>query len=148
MGEIMDSSDVLGAMGGFMIGQMFARQTQEKPSVLHYVSIRVDDSDGEALLISLNDIMREVFLNLPTDIGIDFEYTNKAELKVWATKNNRRIGQPTFTFLLCGHSWTKKDQFFTIGLRNEYGAPIEFNIALFRHILLKLDEKKVKYELW
>lgn len=145
----MDTGDVLGAMGGFLAGQMFAGQSQLKPAMIRFVSIRVEKETEVEFFGSLGEVIREVFLEVPKELNLDFEFTNKSELKIWGSQHNKRIGgQPLFTFALFGHSWTKKDHFFTLGLRAENGAPIELNIALFRHMLIKLDAKKVKYELW
>ena len=82
-----------------------------------------------------------------TETELDFEFTNKCELKVWR-KNKGIMEQPLFVFGLCASAWAEKDFFFILGLRNEVGAPFPLKIALLRHMLKSLDAKKVKYELW
>ena len=141
----MDAGDMTAAMGGFFMGQMFAGQTQGKPALMHFVALRVDrDQD---ILNALNDVMLEAFLNLPADTKLKLEFTNKAELKVWGPQ--KMIAEkPLFVVGLCSMVATKKDIILCLGLRNEVGAPFPLNIALLRHLLISLDAKKVKYELW
>jgi hypothetical protein len=134
------------AMGGFLMGQMFAGQIQNKPALLHFVSVRVDRTID--ILDILKRVIRETFFEVPPETELNFEFTDKAELKVWKRAKPFIGEKPLFAFGLCGLTWTRKDNFFTLGLRTEIGAPIEMNIALLRHLLIHLDAKKVKYELW
>ena len=90
--------------------------------------------------------MKDVFLDMPQETELDFEFTNKGELKVWR-KNKGMMEQPLFAFGLCTSAWTKKDFILILGLRNEVGAPFPLNLALLRHMLNSLDAKKVKYEI-
>lgn len=140
----MDSGDMTAAMGGFFLGQMLAGQTQVKPALLHFITVRVDrDVD---IMSVINEVLLDAFLDLPADTKLFFDF-NKAQLKVHKLEKDKRK-QPLFIFGLCGFAWTKKDHFLTLGLRSENGAPIEMNIALLRHLLINLDAKKIKYELW
>jgi len=90
--------------------------------------------------------LKDVFLDMPQETELDFEFTNKGELKVWR-KNKGMMEQPLFAFGLCTSAWTKKDFILILGLRNEVGAPFPLNLALLRHMLNSLDAKKVKYEI-
>ena len=141
----MDTGDMSAAMGGFFLGQMFAGQTQAKPALFHFASIRVDRKEN--LLDVLAEVLKDAFLNIPQETELDFELTNKSELKVWR-KNKGVMEQPLVVFGLCAVSWTKRDYILTIGLRNEVGAPFPLNMALLRHMLKSMDAKKVKYEIW
>ena len=141
----MDAGDMAAAMGGFFLGQMFTGQAQAKPALLHFVSIRVDRNKD--VLDSLVEVFKDAFLDIPPETELDLEFTNKAELKVWRKKKGI-MEEPLFVVGLCTVSWTKKDYILTLGLRNEVGAPYTLNIALLRHLLISLDAKKVKYELW
>ena len=141
----MDAGDMTAAMGGFFMGQMFAGQTQVKPALLHFVCVRVDITSD--IIGTLTEVIRETFLEVPLETSLFLEFTKKAELYVHRRKED--VGrQPLLAFGLCALTWTKKDYFLTLGIRAENGAPIEMNIALFRHLLVKLDVKKIKYEIW
>jgi hypothetical protein len=141
----LDVGEINAAMGGFFFGQMFAGQTQTKPALLHFVCIKVDKKDD--LFDALEETLKEVFLDVPQETKLGFDFTNKGELKVWR-ENKGIMEQPLFTVGLCTNAWTKKDFMLILGLRNEVGAPIPLNLALLRHILKSLDAKKVKYEIW
>jgi len=141
----MDAGDLNAAMGGFFLGQMFAGQTQAKPVLLRFISVRVDRTVD--ILTIIAEVIKDAFIEVPLETELKLDFTNKAELKVW--KKNKSIGErPLFTFGLCAMAWTKKDNFLTLGIRSENGAPMEMNMSLLRHLLLHLDANKIKYELW
>jgi hypothetical protein len=140
----MDSGDMVAAMGGFFLGQMFAGQTQAKPAFFHFVSVRVDRNAD--IMGVVNEVLLDAFLDLPADTKLFFNF-DKGQLKVHKHQKDKGK-QPLLLFGLCGMAWTKKDYFFTLGLRNEIGAPIEMNMALLRNLLAKLKAKKIEYEIW
>ena len=136
--------DAGSAASGFMMGLLFGGQTQAKPTLMHFVTVRVD-RDVDIMNI-LNEILLDAFLDLPSETKLFFDF-DKAQLKIHKQQKDKGK-QPLFIFGLCGLAWTKKDYFLTLGLKGENGVPIEMNIALFRNLIVHLDAKKVKYELW
>ena len=78
----MDVGEINAAMGGFFFGQMFAGQTQAKPALMHFACIRVDKKDD--ILDTVAEVLKDVYLDLPQETELDFEFTNKGELKVSA----------------------------------------------------------------
>ncbi len=72
------------AMGGFFLGQLFARQTQVKPALLHFACIRVDRK--EDMLDTLAEVLKDAFLDVASETELDLEFTNKGELKVLRKK--------------------------------------------------------------
>lgn len=127
------------------MGQIFAGQGQAKPVLLQFANIRVEKE--QEIIEPLLEVLRDVFLDIPQDMGLQLEFTNKAELKIWREKKGIG-GQPLYVIGLCTNAWTKKDYILTIGIRNESGAPFPLNMALLRHLLINLNKKEIKYEIW
>lgn len=101
----MDAGDMTAAMGGFFLGQMFAERAQATPALLHFASIRVDRK--EDILDTLGEVLKDAFFKIAQETELDFEFTNKGEMKVWR-KNRGMMEQPLIVFGLCTVSWTKK----------------------------------------
>jgi hypothetical protein len=130
---------------GGAVDQLFAGQEQISTLTLpRFISLRIDRTVD--LNKILNQVMIDTFLEAPPDAKLDFEFI-KNQLIVSLTNGNQQKVKE-YTFGLCMLAFTKKDCFFSLGLRNDAGAPIEMNMALLRHLLIVLNAKKAKFELW
>ena len=139
----MDAGDQFSFMGGFMMSQMLADQS--KTASFSFVALRFD-RDFDVMPV-LEETIKDVFFDSPSQVSLELEFTKKAELKVWSKP--KKWGQnPVLVFPMCYYSWTKKDVFFCLATRNEISSPIPLNMALLRNLLINLNAKKIKYEIW
>ena len=53
-----------------------------------------------------------------------------------------------FRFSMCYRSWFKKDPFLCLALRHQMDEPITLNITRLRNLLINMNSKKIKYEIW
>jgi hypothetical protein len=139
--------DASSGAAGFMMGLMMGREGQSRPATYGFVAIRFEkDFD---LLSTLKEVIEYAFRNTPPkpEERVMLEFSNKFELKLFP-ESKKWGDKPIITFPMCFLYQSAKDFFFCIALRNEIGSPIPLNMVLFRHLLINLDAKKVKYELW
>ncbi len=130
-------------------GQKSGGQNSLIPAFIHIVSVRVDLTSNIATVLA--EVISDTFLETVPNPGLSLEFTKKnpylGDLNV-RTKSEDARAQPILSFWGCGLTGTNKDSFFTVSLRNINGVPIEKNMALLRHLLINLDSKKIKYEIW
>lgn len=145
----MDTTETALAKDDLSGVQMFGTQNPVIPAYVHIVSVRVDLTSDIATV--LMEVIGDTFLETCPNPGLCLEFTKKnpylGDLNVRMKSGDMRA-QPILSFWGCGLTGTNKDSFFTISLRNINGVPIEKNMALLRHLLINLGNKKIKYEIW
>ena len=133
-------------LGGFLMAPLlFGMLQKENVSPNSIIAIRFEP-DIQITPI-LENVIKNAFLEGPTDYSIELDLTEKAELKIFNTPKKVR-SKPILVFPLISRGWSKKDSFFIIGIRDQMGNPLTLNITLLRHLLLKLKEEKTKFEIW
>ena len=133
-------------LGGFLMAPFLFGMQQEK-NVSPYSIIAIRFEPNLQITPMLEDVIKNAFLEGSTDYPIELELTEKAELKVFNKPKKGRI-KPLLVFTMIGRGWSKKDSFLIMGIRDQIGNPLILNITLLRHLLLKLNEEKIKFEIW
>lgn len=127
------------------MAQMLGEEMKPALASLPFVAIRFDrDLDITPLL---EETIKDAFFESTSEISLELEFTKKAKLKVW-NKPKRFGDKPLLLFSMCYYNWFKKDAFLCIALRNEIGAPLTFNITFLRNLLINLNAKEIKCEIW
>ena len=133
-------------MGGFLMAPfLFGMQQEKNVSPYSIIAIRFDPK--VKIIPILEDVIKDAFFVGPSNYQIELELTKKAELRVF-NKPKKGRAKPILAFTMIGRSWSKKDSFLIMGIRDQIGNPVIFNITLLRHLLIKLNEEQIKYEIW
>ena len=99
------------------------------------------------ILPILEETIKEGFFLVPSKVEIILEFTNKLEIKIF--KKPKHWGdEHILIFSMCYVGKYPKDFFFCIAIRTDIGIPDPNNITLLRHFIKKLQDKKIKYEIW
>ena len=142
--DIPESVFIGGLFGASMLGLMDNDEQLVVKPLYSSLVIRFEREFDPTPIIK--EVIKDAFLTI-SKIHLLLEFTKKFEMKVWRDPKDREIN-PIFTFGLCTYNSLKKDNFFTIILRDSSGLPMVSNITLLRHLIKKLKKNKVQYEIW
>ena len=128
-------------MGASLLGLMDSKsEVNTQIPLLSAISIRFDPDVN-----LLKETIQENFLKEPTEFVVSFNST-KFEIRV--NKSPKRSGDEPFLVLHgCRYDEFKNDAFLTVVIRSG-GIPNPVSITLLRHFIKKLQDKKIKYEIW
>ena len=141
----MKKEDML--FGGMLMAPFLLEMEQNKILASSIIAMRFErDVNIESIL---EYVIKDAFLESPSkaNFRIEVEFTKKCELKVF-NKPKKWGEKSIISFPLCSKGWSKKDQFLTVGIRDQSGNPLTLNITLLRHMFLKLTKEKIKFEIW
>ena len=93
----------------------------------------------------LKETIQENFLKEPTNF-IVFCNSKKYEIGVYKLPKEKS-DEPILRLHGCGYDQFKNDALLTVIIRSS-GSPNPVSITLLRHFIKKLQDKKIKYEIW
>jgi hypothetical protein len=136
------SSLIAGLFGAEMLGLLESNLSLlEKFPLIPSISIRFDPDTN-----LLTETVKESFVE-ESEVTIKFLSKNDLEILFQIDYIKKRGGK-SIHFKKCFYNVYKKDAFLIITLRDEKGYPMTRNISLLRNFIKKLNEKKIKFEIW
>jgi len=136
-------NDVL--IGGIIGASLLERMNPDSEVSTHIPSISAISIRFDPDITLLKETIQENFFKEPIDILLSYN-TDKYEITV-SKSPKRRGDDPLLVLHFCKYDEYKNDAFLTVIIRSG-GVPNTVSITLLRHFIKKLQEKKVKYEIW
>lgn len=140
--DIPPSAFIGGLFGASMLGLMDTEsEVPTQIPVIKAISIRFDPDVN-----LVKETIKENFLNQPSDILLK-NNSKYMKLEVWK-EPRKSLDDPLLVLGGCKYDEYKNDAFLTVSIRSGAGTPNPAGITLLRHFIKKLQDKKIKFEIW